>query len=62
VYGGFVRWEMGKRADGEDSIASQVVAEDHWPEMDVLILVVRRSPLTRASHTPLYYYFVGYFP
>ncbi len=40
LYGGFVRWEMGTREDGSDSLASQVVPETHWPEMRVLVLVV----------------------
>ncbi|CAB0012802.1 unnamed protein product [Nesidiocoris tenuis] len=38
--GGFVRWRMGSKADGKDSIAEQLFDEDHWPEMRVLILVV----------------------
>ncbi len=40
LFGGFVRWEMGARDDGGDSLASQVVPESHWPEMRVLVLVV----------------------
>lgn len=38
--GGFVRWHMGSKPDGSDSIATQVVPETHWPEMRVIILVV----------------------
>jgi len=40
LYGGFVEWQMGERADGKDSIARQVAPESHWPELRVLILVV----------------------
>uniref|UniRef100_W5LZA1 Diphosphomevalonate decarboxylase n=1 Tax=Lepisosteus oculatus TaxID=7918 RepID=W5LZA1_LEPOC len=40
VYGGFVQWLMGEREDGKDSVAEQVEAESHWPELRVLILVV----------------------
>jgi len=40
VYGGWVRWTMGTRDDGVDSVASQVAPADHWPEMQILILVV----------------------
>ncbi|EGD78300.1 diphosphomevalonate decarboxylase [Salpingoeca rosetta] len=40
LMGGFVRWEKGTRDDGADSLASQVVPESHWPDMQVLILVV----------------------
>eukprot|EP01114_Cavostelium_apophysatum_P021203 TRINITY_DN732_c0_g1_i1.p1 TRINITY_DN732_c0_g1~~TRINITY_DN732_c0_g1_i1.p1 ORF type:complete len:384 (+),score=91.02 TRINITY_DN732_c0_g1_i1:132-1283(+) len=40
VYGGFVKWEMGTKRDGSDSIAVQVAPESHWPEVDILVLVV----------------------
>ncbi|XP_032469048.1 diphosphomevalonate decarboxylase [Phocoena sinus] len=40
LYGGFVEWQMGERADGKDSIARQLAPESHWPELRVLILVV----------------------
>lgn len=40
IYGGFVRWEMGSKADGSDSIAVQVADEKHWPEIAILIAVV----------------------
>ncbi|XP_007468497.1 PREDICTED: diphosphomevalonate decarboxylase [Lipotes vexillifer] len=40
LYGGFVEWQMGERADGKDSIARQVAPESHWPELRVLVLVV----------------------
>uniref|UniRef100_A0A8C5LL18 Diphosphomevalonate decarboxylase n=1 Tax=Jaculus jaculus TaxID=51337 RepID=A0A8C5LL18_JACJA len=40
LYGGFVEWQMGKQADGTDSIAQQVAPEWHWPQLRVLVLVV----------------------
>lgn len=40
LYGGFVRWEMGTKDDGSDSIAVQVADEKHWPELEILICVV----------------------
>lgn len=40
MYGGFVEWLEGKSNCGSDSIAQQVVDEDYWPEMRILILVV----------------------
>ncbi|GAB0089311.1 Diphosphomevalonate decarboxylase [Sergentomyia squamirostris] len=40
IYGGFVQWEAGNRADGKDSIAVQLAPHTHWPEMEILILVV----------------------
>lgn len=39
LFGGFVRWEMGAREDGADSRAVQVAPADHWPELQLLILV-----------------------
>ncbi|KAL1499818.1 hypothetical protein AB1Y20_012503 [Prymnesium parvum] len=38
--GGFVAWDMGSREDGADSCARQVAPAEHWPELQVLILVV----------------------
>lgn len=43
LYGGFVEWQMGQRADGKDSVARQVAPESHWPELRVLILVVSEA-------------------
>jgi hypothetical protein len=40
MYGGFVKWEKGVRKDGSDSVAVQVAPAEHWPELEVLILVV----------------------
>lgn len=40
MYGGFVTWEMGTKEDGSDSKAVQVKPETHWPELQILILVV----------------------
>lgn len=38
IFGGFVRWITGM--DSSTSIARQVVDQNHWPNMRVLILVV----------------------
>ena len=40
LFGGFVRWNVGSKEDGTDSIAEQVADEGHWPDLHVLILVV----------------------
>ncbi|XP_028410104.1 diphosphomevalonate decarboxylase-like [Dendronephthya gigantea] len=40
IYGGFVMWEKGEMADGNDSLAIQISPESHWAEMRVLVLVV----------------------
>lgn len=39
--GGFVAWRMGTDEDGSDSVAEQVAPQSHWPQLKVLILVVR---------------------
>lgn len=39
MFGGYVAWEMGEKADGTDSRAVQIAEVDHWPEMRALILV-----------------------
>ncbi|XP_068618136.1 diphosphomevalonate decarboxylase [Battus philenor] len=39
VLGGFVRWHAGVKADGSDSLATQIADYTHWPEMKALILV-----------------------
>jgi diphosphomevalonate decarboxylase len=40
LFGGFVAWEMGQKADGSDSLAVQIAPETHWPELEALICVV----------------------
>ncbi|KAK6845317.1 hypothetical protein PG990_003673 [Apiospora arundinis] len=39
LFGGYVAWQMGSRADGLDSQAVEVAPASHWPEMRALILV-----------------------
>ncbi|KAI1110195.1 diphosphomevalonate decarboxylase [Nemania sp. NC0429] len=39
LFGGYVAWHMGSRADGTDSGAVQVAPASHWPEMRALVLV-----------------------
>lgn len=40
LFGGYVAWQMGKEADGSDSVAVEVAPQSHWPEMRAVILVV----------------------
>ncbi|EFA74532.1 diphosphomevalonate decarboxylase [Heterostelium album PN500] len=49
VYGGFVKWEMGAESDGSDSIAVQVAPETHWPEMNIIVLVVNDKKKETSS-------------
>ena len=47
--GGFVAWDMGAREDGADSRARQVSPASHWPELQVLILVVSDAKKSVSS-------------
>jgi diphosphomevalonate decarboxylase len=49
VHGGFVRWKMGERADGKDSVSVQLKDHTHWPEMRVLICVATDARKKVAS-------------
>lgn len=49
MFGGFVRWTMGVEADGSDSVATQVAPEAHWPEMQILVLVVNAGKKGTSS-------------
>ncbi|OBZ70887.1 Diphosphomevalonate decarboxylase [Grifola frondosa] len=40
LFGGFVAWQMGERADGSDSYAVQIAPREHWPDIHALICVV----------------------
>lgn len=40
LFGGYVAWRMGDKADGTDSMADQVAEASHWPDMRALVLVV----------------------
>ncbi|GAA5856840.1 hypothetical protein JCM9279_000848 [Rhodotorula babjevae] len=40
MFGGYVAWEQGERADGADSVAVEVAPASHWPDLHALILVV----------------------
>ncbi|KAM9935399.1 hypothetical protein OXX80_005024 [Metschnikowia pulcherrima] len=55
LFGGYVAWEMGEAADGEDSKAVEVAPLDHWPSMKAAILVVsddkKDTPSTTGMQT-----------
>lgn len=40
LYGGFVKWSMGKEKDGSDSLAIQLADEKHWDDLVIIIAVV----------------------
>ncbi|KAF4122005.1 diphosphomevalonate decarboxylase [Geosmithia morbida] len=43
LFGGYVAWRMGGKADGTDSKADLVAPASHWPEMRALILVINAA-------------------
>ena len=49
MYGGFVKWEMGAKEDGSDSIAIQVKPETHWSDMQILVCVVSSKQKETSS-------------
>jgi len=45
VFGGFVLWRAGSRADGRDSYARTLYGERHWPELVDVVVLVENAPL-----------------
>lgn len=43
ILGGFVEWLPGKKADGSDSYARQIVNKDHWPEFRMIATIVAET-------------------
>lgn len=61
IFGGFVEWHRGERADGRDSMAEPLVGPDAWPvRMVVAVTSTARKPVSsregmeRAATSPLY--------
>ncbi|XP_019057854.1 PREDICTED: diphosphomevalonate decarboxylase MVD2-like isoform X2 [Tarenaya hassleriana] len=40
LFGGFVKWTMGNKEDGTDSVAVQLTDEKHWNDLVIIIAVV----------------------
>ncbi|PIA16283.1 Diphosphomevalonate decarboxylase [Coemansia reversa NRRL 1564] len=49
ILGGFVAWQAGVEGDGSDSLAEQVAARAHWPQLQALVLVVSDRKKTVSS-------------
>eukprot|EP00249_Psilotum_nudum_P007607 c20695_g1_i1 orf=345-1616(-) len=49
LYGGFVKWNMGKEKDGRDSIAVQLAEESHWADLVIVIAVVSSKQKETSS-------------
>ncbi|MCI4317971.1 MAG: diphosphomevalonate decarboxylase, partial [Thermoplasmata archaeon] len=44
IFGGFVEWDRGRRADGRDCFAEPIAPETHWPELVDVVALVRGAP------------------
>ncbi|KAK9122776.1 hypothetical protein Sjap_012378 [Stephania japonica] len=51
LFGGFVKWEMGKDSTGSDSIAVQLADEKHWNDLVIIIAVVSSRQKETSSTT-----------
>ncbi len=40
IYGGFVEWLKGKKEDGSDSYAKQIVNKNYWPEFRMIVTIL----------------------
>lgn len=49
IYGGFVQWQRGEADDGHDSTAVQLAPATHWPDLELLILVVNDAHKKTSS-------------
>ncbi len=45
VFGGFVLWRAGVRADGADSYARSLFGERHWPQLVDVVALVEGAPV-----------------
>ena len=61
IFGGFVEWHRGERADGLDSFAEPLTAADHWDVRMVVAVtstatkaVSSRDGMTRTAASPFY--------
>jgi len=45
VFGGFVEWRAGARADGADCYARPLYGPDYWPALVDLVMIVKGAPV-----------------
>jgi len=53
IYGGFVIWHKGKKADGSDSFAEQLFDQSHWPEFRVIVAILDKNEKKIGSRTAM---------
>lgn len=44
IFGGFVEWHKGNRADGSDCFARPVFPPDHWPALRDVVAIIADAP------------------
>ncbi|KAF8395385.1 hypothetical protein HHK36_019331 [Tetracentron sinense] len=54
LYGGFVKWVMGKDANGSDSVAVQLADEKHWDDLVIIIAVASSRQKETSSTTGMH--------
>lgn len=45
IFGGFVEWRSGERADGKDCYARALYPADHWPELVDVVALIEGAPV-----------------
>ncbi len=51
IFGGFVEWKKGKRRDGLDSYAHQIVPADYWQDFRMIICITSSREKKVSSRT-----------
>lgn len=49
IYGGFSEWEKGNNDDGSDSFAFQIVDENYWKDIRMIIVIVEDNKKDKSS-------------
>jgi len=49
VYGGFCEWHKGCKDDGSDSYATQIVDENYWKEIRIIVVIVEDTKKEKSS-------------
>jgi diphosphomevalonate decarboxylase len=44
IFGGFVEWQAGRRADGRDCFARPLLPAGHWPQLRDLVVLIADAP------------------
>jgi diphosphomevalonate decarboxylase len=53
IFGGFVEWLRGKKEDGSDSYARQIVNENYWPEFRMVFVILTKEKKEVGSRSAM---------